>query len=260
METRTAADAETLLRVQHLLQEQGFSDRVYATITSDPEVLVTGWVRDQVEYDRLATILSKIWPQPTLRVDNETQATAKIVSQVQDLDMRVTASYPEAGRLAIWGITASDAVRSQAIERWRVDTAASPQVTTTLLLATQVGDAVNEAVTMAGLPRVTVSWKDKTLQIVPRGLNVSQREQLKAVVDTLNPTYMNMLHLNNDQAPKPESIPFRIHSVVGGEQPWVMLEDGTRIVIGGTHGAFRLKSIEDSSVVFDGPITAVIPR
>ncbi len=45
----------------------------------------------------------------------------------------------------------------------------------------------------AGLPAVAATWKDKSLQIDPGRLDASQRQRLQAVLDALNPVYMNAL-------------------------------------------------------------------
>jgi type III secretion protein D len=260
MEVGPGADADSLSRVRRLLLEQGYSHRIQATLTADREVLVTGWIRDEMEHDGLATALSAIWPLPAMRVDNETQAAGRVVSRAQDLDVRVEVDYPAPGQLSIRGIAASDEVRTEALERWRADDDASPRIAATLLVASQVSAALDEAVAAAGLPHVPSTWKDKALRVAPRGFDVTQCQRLGGILDALNSTYMNALTLGQDDTPPAPSIPFRVHSVVGGGQPWVMLEDGTRIVIGGTHGAYRLTSIEDGSVVFDGPAKTVIPR
>jgi type III secretion protein D len=254
------ADAETLTRTQQLLRNRGYADRLHAALSSEQQIVVSGWVRDNKDHDELATVLTEIWPLPTLQVDDQGQATARIMAQSLDLDVRVVVEYPSPGHLTIRGIAASDTARTQALERWQANVDASPQVTITLLPAEQVRAALNKAISAAGLPTVTTDWKDKTLWVGARGFDARQLQRLKGILDALNSSYVNTLQVGEDESPKSVPIPFRVHSVVGGTQPWIMLEDGTRIIVGGTHGAYSLKSIEDGRVVFDGPSTAVIAR
>jgi type III secretion protein D len=254
------ADNETLARTQQLLRRLGYADRLRASLSSDHQVVVTGWVRDNKDHDELATVLTGIWPLPSLRVDDQEQVSARIAAQSADLDMRVAVEYPGPGHLIIRGIAATDAVRTQALERLKPNDDAGPRVTMTVSLAGQVSAAVYKAVAAAGLPAVSADWKDKVLWIGARGFDTPQLKRLEGILEALNSSYMNALRLRPDELPASPGVPFRVHSVVGGAQPWVMLEDGTRIVVGGTHGAYSLKSIEDGRVVFDGPSTAVIAR
>lgn len=255
-----ATDTEALLRAQRLLTERGYAPRVRASLSAEQEVLITGWVRDDLEHDHLATTLSTIWPLPAMRVGKETDVQARMNARMQGLDVSVTTVQAATGDLAVRGVAGSDAARQEAYRRWREDVETSSQATMTLLLASDIADALNQAVAAAGLPAVASTWKDNAMLVDAGGLDRLQREKLKSVLDTLNPIHMNALRVDGEKPVATGAMPFRIQTVVGGRQPWVVLDDGTRIVVGGTHGAYRLTSVEDGSVIFDGPTTAVIPR
>jgi type III secretion protein D len=254
-------DPEILLRARHLLLEQGYAPRVRASLGAEQEVVITGWVRDDTEHDRLATALSTIWPLPAMRVGKESQVAMRMDMHIRDMDLHAVIAHLATGYPEIRGVAASDAVRQEALRRWREDADAMVlPVAMTMLLAAEVADAFNTAVAAAGLPPLASSWKDKALRIDAGALDRPQLEQLQTVLDMLNPLYMDALRLDGENARATESMPFRVRTIVGGRQPWVILEDGTRIVIGGTHGAYRLTSVEDGSVIFDGPSTAIITR
>jgi type III secretion protein D len=255
----SSAAGATLRQAQRILRELGLSERVQASLTPDNVVLVQGWVLDQGEQDRLSGALAALWPFPAQRIRDQSRVTASALERVKDLDLLAAIDYPAPTRLAIRGIAASDAVRAAALERWSANPDAFPQATIEILLAEQVGAAVTRAVAAADLPPVKVDWIGKSLIVKARGFDAAQIARLKSIVDTLNGAYMGALIIQKDE-PVPATLPFRVHTIVGGTQPWVMLDDGTRIVVGGTHGAYRLRSVEDGAVVFDGPATAVITR
>jgi type III secretion protein D len=255
----TNAAGTALRQAQRILRDLGLSERVQASLTPDKVVLVQGWVLDQGEQDRLSSALAALWPFPALRLHDQSRVAASALERVKDLDLLAAIDYPAPTRLAIRGIAASDAVRAAALERWSANSDAFPQTTIDILLAEHVGAAVTQAVAAADLPSVGVDWIGKSLIVKARGFDAAQIARLQSIVDTLNGTYMGALLIQKDE-PAPATLPFRVHTIVGGTQPWVMLEDGTRIVVGGTHGAYRLKSIEDGAVVFDGPATTVIKR
>jgi len=55
-------------------------------------------------------------------------------------------------------------------------------------------------------------------------------------------------------------VPFGILSVVGGDTPFIVLEDGQKLLVGGTYRNYRLISIEDNQLTFDGPRPAIVLR
>ena len=55
-------------------------------------------------------------------------------------------------------------------------------------------------------------------------------------------------------------LPFAIRSVVSGPQPYVVLPDGGKILLGGSHHGFRLVSVEPGRVIFEGNDNVVLPR
>ncbi|AOB32421.1 hypothetical protein AKI39_19390 [Bordetella sp. H567] len=260
MATGMTTDTEPLLRAQRVLAEREYARRVRASLSAQQEIVVTGWVRDELEHDRLATDLSAIWPLPAMRVGKESELKAWMHSRMQDLDVHAVILRTGDEDLVVRGIAGSDATRQQAYQRWREEAGTVPRPAMTLLLPTDVQHALDQAVAAAGLPALASRWKDKVLQVNPGGLDPSQRPRLHAVLDALNPVYMGALRVEGENPVPASAVPFRVQTVVGGRQPWVVLEDGTRIVVGGKHGAYRLTSVEDGSVIFDGPTTAVIPR
>ncbi|WP_179283412.1 type III secretion system inner membrane ring subunit SctD [Bordetella genomosp. 9] len=254
-------EPETLRRAQALLAERGYAPRVQARANEYQEVVITGWVQDETEHDSLATALSTIWPLPAMRVATETQIAERLRTLMLDMDISAGIGRLPAGDLEIRGVAGTDQVRQEAYRRWRDDGEASAfPITISLSLATEAAGAFREAVAMAGLPAMASTWKDKALHIKPGVLDVSQRERLNAIQDALNPRYMGAIRIDSDPGQADASFPFRVRTVVGGGQPWVVLEDGTRIAVGGTHGAYRLTSIDDGSVVFDGPSPTIITR
>lgn len=252
--------AESLGRVLHVLQQLSFAERVSASLSPDHHVVITGWVRDEPEHDRLSTALASIWPSPTLQVGTQEQMTRRIESLVQDLDIRVAVDYLSAGRYTIRGIAGSDTVRNEAFDRWTAGLGNFASAAAQITLASEALASVQAAVANADLDAVSVEWSTGTFVIRAKGYDAIRLGRLQALIDVLNVTYMNALVIEPVDAAPPSSVPFRIHSVVGGAQPWLVLEDGTRMVVGGTHGDYLLKSIDDGRIVFEGPNTAVITR
>ena len=86
------------------------------------------------------------------------------------------------------------------------------------------------------------------------------------MIEEFNPTHLRvatLLPATPAAAPRravATTVPFAIRSVMGGAQPFVVLGDGTKLVPGGTYRQYRLVSIDNGKVTFDGPTYAVVSR
>ncbi|CAM3620954.1 type III secretion system inner membrane ring subunit SctD [Bordetella flabilis] len=252
--------AEALDATRRALRHLGLQDRVSAYLSEDQHVWVTGWVHDDAEHDRLAAALASIWPGPLLKLENQARVRDEIVSFVRDLDIRVAVDYQAAGTFTVRGIAASQAIRDEAVQRWTSAIAGYAPGTARIMLVPEVEAAVQAAALRADVGEISVGWSEQRIIIGTTELDEMRRTRLNSLVETLNDTYLNALVVTNTVEAPPSAPPFTIHSVISGDSPWLMLRDGTKVVIGGTYGGYRLTAIEDGSITFEGPRTTVIPR
>ena len=81
------------------------------------------------------------------------------------------------------------------------------------------------------------------------------------MVDEFNKKYWNIAQLGSA---KPEtvadSVPFAIRSVIGGPQPFIVLADGSKVLVGGMHKKYKLIAVEDKRLIFDGPRRPIVKR
>ena len=61
-------------------------------------------------------------------------------------------------------------------------------------------------------------------------------------------------------SPAADSVPFVIRSVVGGPQPFIVLEDGSKLLVGGVYRKYRLVAVENTRIIFEGPRSAIVTR
>jgi type III secretion protein D len=251
---------QALDATQRALRQLGLQDHVSARLSEDHQIWVTGWVHDDGEHDRLGAALASIWPGPALKVENRARVRDAIVSLVRDLDIRVAVDAQAAGPFVIRGIAASQATADEADRRWAAAVQGYAPGTARIMLVPEVEAAVHDASSRAGLGEISVAWSEQKVIIDAAKLDQTRRTRLKSLVDTLNETYLNALVVAKAVEPPPPAVPFPIHSVISGDSPWLMLKDGTKVVIGGTYGGYRLTAIEDGSITLEGPHRTVIPR
>lgn len=222
----------------------------------DDPVTVTGWVRNDVEYEQLAQALSRIQPRPAIKVEIATVQIRAAQNVLKDFLVRFNVQYLGSGRLTIQGIAATAQRRSAAVQTLEAKLAGVTVETHGIVLLADVTNRLKRAMNAVLLPTVPVKWSDDALDIDTGRLDNQQLQVLHPLVAQFNRDNFNSVHPvpQPPPAPPPEaSIPFRITSVVGGPHPWLLLACGTKLMVGGTYDNYRLESIARDKIVFRGP-------
>jgi len=226
----------------------------------DDPVTVTGWVRNDVEYEQLAQALSRIQPRPAIKVEIATVQIRAAQNVLKDFLVRSNVQYLGSGRLTIQGIAATAERRSAAVQTLEAKLAGVTVETHGIVLLADVTNRLQRAMNAVLLPIVPIKWADDALTIDTERLDTPQLRVLHPLVAQFNKNHFNSVHPVPEPPPAlpPEaSIPFRITSVVGGAHPWLMLASGTKLMVGGTYDNYRLESIAKDKIVFRGPDAVV---
>ncbi|WYX61161.1 EscD/YscD/HrpQ family type III secretion system periplasmic domain-containing protein [Achromobacter xylosoxidans] len=130
-----------------------------------------------------------------------------------------------------------------------------------IALAQQVSDTLSSRLVDAGLSGVTLTWKPDHLEIAAGALDDDQQARLQETLDDFNKSHLGVARLAAASATAAaDSVPFVIRSVVGGAQPFVVLEDGSKLLVGGVYRKYRLVAVENTRIIFEGPRTAIVTR
>lgn len=130
-------------------------------------------------------------------------------------------------------------------------------------LTQDVSDALAAQLSDAGFPGITLSWKTDLLELCKTNLDEEQLNQFQTQLADFNKTYFNVATLVETSATPgktADSVPFQIRGVVSGSQPFIVLGDGSKLLVGGTYRRYRLVSIEFKHIVFDGPRSTIVSR
>jgi len=257
---RATAAQQSLPQIRTVLERLGLAGRLHAAMTAQGTVQVSGWVRDETERDALAAALAQIWPMPAMQVSTETGALRTAQKALDGFQVKYQPRYDGDGRLSILGVAADEASRAAAIEAVRAQLPGMAVMGNTIQLAPAVADALARELAANGLNGVTLSWQPHRLQTDPSALDTAQMERFETVLTAFNRRFFDIAALPGPDRPYADSVPFGIRSVVGGETPFIVLEDGSKLLVGGTYRHYRLTAIEDQRLTFDGPRPAIVLR
>lgn len=258
---RLAAAEKSVGQISAVFERMGLASRLHVSLSRDGTVTVSGWVRNAVEQDAVAAALSQIWPMPAMRISNEDEAVRTARAALRAFNVKYEPRYQGDGRLEIAGIASSARERASALDALRAQLPGMTVLGNGIKLTQQVSDTLSSQLVDEGLSGVTLAWKADYLDIAPGALDDDQMQRLQALVTDFNKEHLDVARLASASAAAPaDSVPFTIRSVVGGAQPFIVLEDGSKLLVGGVYRKYRLVAVENTRIIFEGPRNAIVTR
>lgn len=258
---RLAAAEKSMGQISAVFERMGLASRLHVALSRDGTVTVSGWVRNAAEQDAVAASLSQIWPMPAMRISNEDEAVRTARAALRSFNVKYEPQYQGDGRLNIAGIASSARERASAMDALRAQLPGMTVLGNDIVLTQQLSDTFSSQMVDAGLSGVTLAWKADYLDIAPGALEDDQLQRLQELVDDFNKHYLGVARIAAASAAAPsDSVPFVIRSVVGGPQPFIVLEDGSKLLVGGVYRKYRLITVENTRIIFEGPRNAIVTR
>lgn len=258
---RLAAAEKSVGQISAVFERMGLASRLHVSLSRDGTVTVSGWVRNAVEQDAVAAALSQIWPMPAMRISNEDEAVRTARGALRAFNVKYEPRYQGDGRLEIAGIASSARERASALDALRAQLPGMTVLGNGIKLTQQVSDTFSNQLVDEGLSGVTLAWKADYLDISPGALDDDQMQRLQALVADFNKDHLDVARVASASAAAPaDSVPFTIRSVVGGAQPFIVLEDGSKLLVGGVYRKYRLVAVENTRIIFEGPRNAIVTR
>lgn len=258
---RLAAAEKSVGQISAVFERMGLASRLHVSMARDGVVTVSGWVRNAAEQDAVASALSQIWPMPALRISNEDEVVRTARAALRAFNVRYDPRYEGDGRLNVVGIASSARERASALDALRAQLPGMTVLGNGIALTQQLSDALSSQLVDAGLSGVTLAWKPDHLEIAAGALDDDQQVRLQDVLNEFNQAHLGVARLAAASAsPAADSVPFVIRSVVGGPQPFIVLEDGSKLLVGGVYRKYRLVAVENTRIIFEGPRSAIVTR
>ncbi|WP_454006021.1 type III secretion system inner membrane ring subunit SctD [Alcaligenes sp. Marseille-Q7550] len=251
---------QSIGKITAMIEQLGLTSRLHVAITPEGAVLVSGWVRNEDERNRLASALVQIGPMPAMRVSSEAEALSTADQVLKGFGVKYESRYEGDGRLSVAGIASDPEARSMALEAVRSELPGMTIMGNGILLATEVAQELSRELAAAGLGAVALVWQRHQLQVSTDMLDAAQMGTAQIVLDRFNQSRFDVAALAQSDKPYADAVPFKIRSVVSGETPFLVLDNGTKLLVGGTHQHYRLTKIDERQLIFEGPRPAIVLR
>ena len=245
----------------------------------DGRVRVAGWVANIDQLDRLAEKLSALRPLPQLTVRAVADLKDDLNEAARESNIRKPAfELQGSGRVKLLGVVLDEAARDKALQSVRASLPKSLEIEDGLRVASGQGAALEAWLKSAGFAGAKAQWVDGRMRL-SLTLEAQDRARLERVLARSDnpladlPFTLQVLEPAVSESPRARSapaqklihvsaapLPFRIRSVVGGANPYVVLGDGAVLQVGGQRGGWRLDSVDSDRLSLSGPRTLVLAR
>lgn len=257
---RLAAE-QSMSQISAAIERLGLASRLHVAMSRDGTVRVSGWVRNRAEQERVAAAMTQIWPMPALQVSAEDEALQTAANALRGFSVRYAPRYDGDGRLSVQGIAGSARERASALDAVRAQLPGMTVLGNDIQLAPDVAQAFSKELVDAGLSGIGLAWQGDRLEAAAAGLDDDQMALLQTVMARFNTTHLGVVALAGPgERQFADSVPFDIRSIVGGPQPFIVLGDGSKLLVGGTYRQYRLTAIEPKRIIFEGPRPAIVVR
>ena len=256
-------------RIVQVLKGLGLGERASVSQQPDASWLVKTTVLSEEESLALAEALNLQGLRPSLQIAMEADVLQSIREELSrhaqpEGGTPLNASYLGAGKFAIHGNLAQDEQKQALLQTLAKE---FPMVTRFESRLRSPGDLAKlmvEALRQAGFTDIRHEWRDGRLNLEVR-LAENDRPRWETLLARTSQQFGIRFHatlvlLPGNSQPneavasivKEGSLPFRIRSVVSGPVPYVVLDDGSKLMTDGARDGWRLMDIGSDKVEFQG--------
>lgn len=233
------------------------------TPQEDGRTVISGWLPDDSALEALSMQLARIKPRPIMRVRADDGTHEAVKTLVSELSPGLHAEYSRGGVVTLGGAAADVQAIDDVTTRLKKQI---PELTVkngNIEFLPAVVEQLQRNIDARKISNVHVRWDGRQVR-VSGTVSPASETQLQAVLREFDQRFHSAIpfeaNLTRDLGRFGTGLPFAIRSVVGGNAPYVVLDDGTMLTPGGTYAGWRLKEVDATQLTFDAPQLLVVKR
>lgn len=245
-----------------LLQAPRWRD-LKATPQEDGRAVIHGWLPDEGSLEALSMQLARVKPRPILRVRTDDGTREAVKTLVTELAPGLHSEYSKNGHVVLSGAAADEQSVDGVVARLKKQIPELNVTTDGIEYLPTVVDELQKTLEAEKIAGVRASWDGRQVKLTGTVSPVSEA-RLRTLLQAFDQRYRSAIPfeaaLTRDLGRYGTGLPFAIRAVVGGNAPYVVLEDGTMLTPGGTYAGWRLKDVDATNLTFDAPQLLVVKR
>lgn len=245
-----------------LLQAPRWRD-LKATPQEDGRAVIHGWLPDEGSLEALSMQLARVKPRPILRIRTDDGTREAVKTLVTELAPGLHSEYAKNGHVVLSGAAADEQSVDGVVARLKKQIPELNVKTEGIEYLPTVVDQLQKTLEAEKIAGVRASWDGRQVKLTGTVSPVSEA-RLQTLLQAFDQRYRSAIPfeatLTRDLGRYGTGLPFAIRSVVGGNAPYIVLEDGTMLTPGGTYAGWRLKDVDATNLTFDAPQLLVVKR
>lgn len=251
-------------KIEQLIQTlPGKFNNFYIT-NQDGELIVNGVVKDSKDLQQVNDYFKLYQPNLKIKIvvfDNIKSQIVKVLAD-NNISMPMVSFDVNTATVNLMGLTDSmEDIDNAEIAIDNKYPGMGQMNANKVLLIKDINAVIDEIFNSASLSQSLTINKDfiHGVVLVSGYLSPSELNNLNNIVTTFNQKYYPLVKMKVNVKNVFKSLPFKITEVFsGGDQSWIVTDDGTRIFEGGSYKGFSVASISSDSVVLKGKFTLTI--
>ncbi|HVL10343.1 MAG TPA: type III secretion system inner membrane ring subunit SctD [Burkholderiaceae bacterium] len=265
-----AARQKRLDAVHAALKPLGVDANVRVAARKDGVVTVTGWVGDDAALKQVQTALAALQPAPELHLTTTALMQQSLKEALQPYGTRLSFELQKAGNVRLSGGVKDGVQKEEILRSIKAQVPQIGDIEDYLMLPPQLVQMFRSQLRTSEFPDAEATW-DGSRMVLNVKLSDDDRAAFERLLMDFSNKYGDVVPFvaqtpgDTRNAPKvmsggADSLPFRVVSVIGGPMPFVVLDGGVKVMQGGLYKEYRLTSISDKELVFEGPQRIVLRR
>ncbi|MFA5489284.1 MAG: EscD/YscD/HrpQ family type III secretion system periplasmic domain-containing protein, partial [Candidimonas sp.] len=170
------------------------------------------------------------------------------------------AHYMDNGKVRIEGVALDQDHLDRVLNILRTQFPGLTVDSASIMLADDVQKRLLGKLLAAGFTDASLAWQEKKLVVTATVQNRAQYSALQALIADFNDTHGPIARLSASGNIDNRDAPFEIRTIVSGAQPYIVLANGQKILVGGSHDGYRLEAIEPRRIILQSDERIVIER
>ncbi|MDK2123478.1 type III secretion system inner membrane ring subunit SctD [Parachitinimonas caeni] len=226
--------------------------------------IVNAHVKDDAARAALARQLLSLPVKSTLRITTDANllAGAQPIIEQSGLPIKVTATG--GGSIQITGAAPGSDRLEQLLQSLQEEVPGIRHIDNQVLLPddliSQLKAALGRADLLSKVKLIAATRDNQRTLDLSGTLSADDFDRWEKLFTDFTQRYGSMLPIKASFIRLARPLPFGIRSVVGGDMPYVITQSGEKIIAGGKIGAYRLASVSDSEIIFEGPERVRVAR
>ncbi|WP_185961334.1 type III secretion system inner membrane ring subunit SctD [Telmatospirillum sp. J64-1] len=243
------AEVQPVEEIVQRLQQMGLSEQVQVRAISNRVVMVSGYVADAAERALVEENLTLPGVQMVMRVWVQEDLLREARNRLAELADTVQVVDAGPGALRLTGHVADNSTRNRILATLREDVAGTRDVIDEIMTRSDLERQFREVLGKSPLSHRVRVEESQTGLVAHGALGKAELEQWQGLTQAFAEQYGGNLPIRTAFVPEVGKLPFFIRGVIAGPLPYIITDDGRRVMVGGTIADnYQLVAIEDGKV------------